>query len=489
MAARSPLFCARFVFPVVWVAARAATAPSSYELSEAYVGKDFFSKFDFWSQPDPTHGQVKYVDVTTANAEGLAWATQDSVYMGVDMAEAGAGGERNSVRVQSKAVYDSGLFIIDVEHMPTGCGTWPAFWMYGEDQAHLWPTWGEFDMIEAVHNRSSISTTLHTGPGCTQTEIKPGVHFSQAWQTSTSGALADNCDVSAPNQDMNQGCAQHGRKASSGKAFNSQSGGTFAAEWDPSAGYIRMWFWPSGSVPDDVLRRVPMPQFWGQPDSFFSLAQETCAADHFHNMRLVFNIDLCGDLGSPTFAESCPQEAKTMTCEQFIADPMRMSEAYWMLRGLDVYTRSDVVAFAMVMDEPLDQPGQSFFTSSKAIAILLLGVSMLVCFFRVELQKLLGVSAPWAVGIDVEDGRADEVSARRYSLTNIKQLLAGYLPGTVREEPQPRARRTSSMTSIASDFLNSRGPDGNRGRSDSANSVTSFLSDWSRPRPETGARR
>lgn len=38
---------------------------------------------------------------------------------------------RPSIRLTSKKSYNSGLVILDVEHMPVGCGTWPAFWMVG----------------------------------------------------------------------------------------------------------------------------------------------------------------------------------------------------------------------------------------------------------------------------------------------------------------------------------------------------------------------
>ena len=31
--------------------------------------------------------------------------------------------------------------------MPTGCGTWPAYWLCGEN----WPYKGEIDIIEGVN--------------------------------------------------------------------------------------------------------------------------------------------------------------------------------------------------------------------------------------------------------------------------------------------------------------------------------------------------
>lgn len=65
----------------------------------------------------------------------------DSVYMGVDTTNVYplAGPGRPSVRIESKINYNHGLFVLDIAHMPFGCGTWPAFWLVGPD----WPNNGE----------------------------------------------------------------------------------------------------------------------------------------------------------------------------------------------------------------------------------------------------------------------------------------------------------------------------------------------------------
>ena len=40
-------------------------------------------------------------------------------------------GNRMSVRVQSNNNFTGGLVLFDAVHMPSGCGTWPAFWSNG----------------------------------------------------------------------------------------------------------------------------------------------------------------------------------------------------------------------------------------------------------------------------------------------------------------------------------------------------------------------
>lgn len=316
-----------------------------YGLQESYLGgggTDFFSKWDFWAAADPSNGSVEYVDQETAIGAGVASATASQAYLGVDMVSTVA--KRKSVRIQSKAVYNAGLFVADVQHAPTGCGTWPAFWLYGEDDAHRWPAWGEYDIIEGVHDDIRTLTTLHTAAECQQSQIRPGEDFTETWGHGTSSLPASNCDVNAPGQWKNQGCSQAGPQGSMGSSFNAGGGGTFAAEWDPEAGHIRAWFWPRGMEPGDLKAKNPEPESWGMPYSFFSLDPASCSSDHFQNMRVVFNINLCGDLGAAKYVEGCPEEAKTMTCEELVADPDRMQEAFWMLSGLDVYARGATTA-------------------------------------------------------------------------------------------------------------------------------------------------
>lgn len=121
---------------------------AGYTLVDDYTPSNFFSKFDFFTDSDPTNGFVDYVSESTASSGGLISTSASSVYMGVDHTNVVTSG-RSSVRLTSTASYNAGsLIILDLEHMPGGiCGTWPAFWMVGPN----WPNGGEIDIIEGVH--------------------------------------------------------------------------------------------------------------------------------------------------------------------------------------------------------------------------------------------------------------------------------------------------------------------------------------------------
>lgn len=313
-----------------------------YELRDSYMPQGFFSKWDFWTDADPSNGAVQYLSREAAAAAGMLKEEADHAYFGVDMArqvEQGAG--RPSVRIQSKASYNSGLFVARINHAPTGCGTWPAFWLYGEDPLHPWPTWGEYDVAESINNMKRGMTTLHTSERCTQEGVTAGSDFLSEWEKGTNNRdAADNCDVKTPGQWENQGCSQKGPMNSWGQPFNAQGGGTYAAEWDPEAEHIRTWFWPAGMEPSDISSRLPMPDTWGTPFSYFSLKKGTCDSNHFKNMRLVFTLNMCGDLADPYFGDACPALAKQMSCQELAEQhPELLSEAYWSVASLDVYQK------------------------------------------------------------------------------------------------------------------------------------------------------
>jgi len=54
---------------------------------------------------------------------------------------------RPSVRIVSDNTYTHGLFVLNLAHMPQGCGTWPAFWLLGPD----WPSHGEIGNVSKSH--------------------------------------------------------------------------------------------------------------------------------------------------------------------------------------------------------------------------------------------------------------------------------------------------------------------------------------------------
>ena len=295
---------------------------AGYVLEDDYSASNFFDMFSFFTDTDPTHGFVNYVDQATAQSSGLASTSSNGVYMGVDYTNQAPDG-RSSVRLTSNKSYNSGsLVILDLQHMPGGvCGTWPAFWTVGPS----WPAGGEIDIIEGVHTQSTNDMTLHTSSGCSITNNNA---FSGTIGTS-------NCDVNAFGQNTNAGCQiDTPNTATYGSQFNANGGGVYALEWTASA--ISIYFFQRGSIPSDISGGSPDPSSWGTPLAQF---QGACnIPEFFKDNQLVFDTTFCGDWAGATWGTSGCSSEQYSTCEAFVAgNPSAFKDAYWQVNSLQVY--------------------------------------------------------------------------------------------------------------------------------------------------------
>lgn len=113
-------------------------AVKTYQVFDSYNSDNFFDKFNFYVSDfdtddyydvDPTHGFVNYRSRADAERLGLIATQGTEMYLGVNHADAFPfpGKGRDSVRIESKAVYTKGLIIASFSHLPEqSCGTWPA---------------------------------------------------------------------------------------------------------------------------------------------------------------------------------------------------------------------------------------------------------------------------------------------------------------------------------------------------------------------------
>ncbi|KAI9708511.1 MAG: hypothetical protein M1820_003973 [Bogoriella megaspora] len=321
----------------------ATLGSASYVLKEDFLANpsNSFNGFNFYTGQDPTDGTVEYLSQSAAATSQLIGYNHEGIMLAVDSAsrldQSGNQG-RKSVRLEGKNNYNHGLLIADVQHMPTGCGLWPAFWMLGA--GNTWPSTGEIDIIEGVHKSDVNQMTLHTSAGC-------------AVQNSTndfSGTMVtSDCDVNDPKQDKNAGCGiqapnNTASPATFGTKFNAQSGGVYATEWTSSG--ITIWFFPRNAIPADLASNTtaPNPQNWKQtPVAKF--AGSGCSWDqHFKDMRPIINTDFCGAwAGDESVWESsgCKAQTQMDKCEDYVKmHPGNFTEAYWVFKGMRMYQQN-----------------------------------------------------------------------------------------------------------------------------------------------------
>ena len=212
--------------------------------------------------------------------------------------------------------------------MPFGCATWPAFWTYGDN----WPNQGEIDIIENVHNANSNLQTLHTNEGCNEASESKSL-FSGDWSNGNT-----NCNVY---ETGNSGCGIVGPENSYGDSFNQRNGGMYAMEW--TSDFIRIFFFPRGSIPSDISTGQPNPSQWGTPVGYWTLNDSICSAGHFRAHKVTFDITFCGDWAGNTFTQSCPNESKggQVSCVDYVqSNPSEFAQTYWLINSLQVFRSS-----------------------------------------------------------------------------------------------------------------------------------------------------
>ena len=271
---------------------------------------------------------MNYIDSTTAESSGLFSANGSQVYMGTDSTNVATGRGRDSLRLSSKKVYNHGLIILDLEHMPYGCGTWPAFWTLGPN----WPTSGEIDIIEGVNSQSTNSLTAHTNAGCSITNTG-----------AMSGTIStSSCDVNDPDQATNAGCSiATSNTESYGPGLNAIGGGVYATEWTSNA--VSIWFFPRDAIPSDISSGGPTPSNWGLPVAHFAGA---CDIDeHFQNQQIMFDLTFCGQWAGQVWTTDSTCSSKAATCQDYVQNnPAAFSNAYWLINSLKVYQQNGAAA-------------------------------------------------------------------------------------------------------------------------------------------------
>jgi hypothetical protein len=299
---------------------------AGYVLQDDYNSAAFFDMFDFFTESDPTHGFVQYIDQGSAWNTGLIGNANGKVYIGVDHTNVQPNG-RPSIRLTSKKAYNSGsLVILDLDHMPgNACGSWPAYWMVGPS----WPNGGEIDIIEGVNTQNHNAMTLHTADGC---NIYDNNNF-------TGSLYSDDCYVNAADQTNNLGCQITTNQYNTyGDGFNNVGGGVYAMEWTDEA--ISIWFFQRGAIPSNVLSSNPQPDYtWGKPLSQFTGCCDI--PEFFSDNQIVFDVTFCGDWAGSVWGSDSTCSALSGSCTDYVANnPHAFGNSYWSINSLKVFEQT-----------------------------------------------------------------------------------------------------------------------------------------------------
>ncbi|EIW65035.1 uncharacterized protein TRAVEDRAFT_109943 [Trametes versicolor FP-101664 SS1] len=312
------------------------SSSSPWKVAQSYEGDTFFDGWDFQNSPDTTtHGVAQYVDKDTANSSNLTEINAAGNAIMRAETTGTVATYRKSIRITSQYSYTGGLVVLDAVHMPTGCGTWPAFWSNGPG----WPAGGEIDMVEGVNDYTNNQVTLHTAPGCSMPSSDPTT-------LGISGSLIGGTDCAAADT-ANAGCGVRASETNSyGAPFNAMGGGVYATLWDDDG--IKTWFFPRSSIPSDLSSSAPQPTTWGTPMAAFA-ASSCDPFKYFYQHTAIFDTTFCGDWGGgvwdasgvPGQDQSCAARTGVASCSDFVLNNgASFTEAYWEVKSVKIYQKS-----------------------------------------------------------------------------------------------------------------------------------------------------
>jgi len=267
-------------------------------------GSGFWDQF-FHMTNDENFMPIQYLTKEEAQAKKVTEAFEDHAIL---RAGPRAGHlKRTSAKVVTNQKWTYFLMAAKFNHVPWGCGTWPAFWTRSPDAA--WPNGGELDILEYTNEIASRSS-LHVGVAnkCTldQSEFrKPGCpQFVEAEFNFTGDS---NCVTHYPEA---IGCAPNRLPLMNGEQMAAQPI-IMAAEWTKD--FLKVFRIPASQIPPDLETGTPTPDQWDQ----FIVAYYPFAASERNNpgscpnsaelmkaQQLVLQIGFCGDWGAKVWLNS-----------------------------------------------------------------------------------------------------------------------------------------------------------------------------------------
>jgi hypothetical protein len=294
----------------------------AYTLNRTYAGETFFDGFYFFHDKDPNHGTVQYVDKVIATALNLLSVENGKVKIAVDSTNVFPDDGRPSVRIHSHDRFNEGLVIYDIDHMPVGPGTWPAWWFSGDS----WPQNGEIDVLEGVYTKTENNQALHTRANCTM-PLDASI-FKGHWTKDNNGKITNDCYT----KDSSEGCSITSRDGYFGVPFNTAGGGVFVFEWIRNSS-IKTWIFKRSEIPADIAQGTPNPDNWGKPEAYYTIGPQ-CTADHFNSLEMIINCNLCGDWAGGAYPGGWD------ACNQIVRNqPSAFKDAYWLINSIKYYLR------------------------------------------------------------------------------------------------------------------------------------------------------
>jgi hypothetical protein len=298
--------------------------PIKYNLLHNWSGSDIYkditnTKNDWYvdNGRDMTNGITNYINTTDPDFGDLIPNPEPKKNLRIKIGSF-KNNEVKSIRLKSKGTFSSGLFVISINHLPSGHGIWPAWWLTGPN----WPQNGEIDIFEGINPETGHMTqnqsTLHTRPGC-NAGVSSSIGFA-------------NCNAGPSPNKPYQGCSQQFNDKRTFDSFNASGGGIYACELT-TCGDITIWFFTKNDIPvelKDNYDNTPFdPHNWNATETkYFS----KCTG-YFNDLSMILNIAICGDWANSQYGglNGCKDAIK----QNWVNN--ENPNAYWDVNWIKVY--------------------------------------------------------------------------------------------------------------------------------------------------------
>ncbi|KIO33592.1 glycoside hydrolase family 16 protein, partial [Tulasnella calospora MUT 4182] len=194
---------------------------------------------------------------------------------------------RDTVRIPSKKQYLYGITILDVHHMPTGCGTWPVF----RTNLHDNTNGGEVEIIEGINDGGPNASVLHTSSdhACTQSDSNMD-NRSILVSEKCAFAVGDGCRVN------------HDADISYGPQLDAVGEGCYGIEHTSQFANFFLGARDDENVPEEVKDTATMkesqkvnPDAWRQPRANFVSSNTYDVDAAIKPQNIVINLVFRGD--------------------------------------------------------------------------------------------------------------------------------------------------------------------------------------------------
>ena len=259
-------------------------AGASYKLIKKLNGGQIKEGFDYDTSPDPYGGAVNYRksdEFTGLENEFLSTSTETEIEF---------------FRLESKDSFSNGLFIMDVQHIPYGCGAMPYFAIMENGDTSGRKKWGIVECVNkaetprsSVAYDSSSTCQLTAQNGFDQKSFHPISDMSTNPPTQDTSKMINSVALS---------------NGFSGETFNRNGGGYYIGEWNPDVGF-KVWVISQGDfknenksafiesfknessiITTDLLKDIP-------PHAFFKFTSN--GGECLKEGKIKIGISLCGN--------------------------------------------------------------------------------------------------------------------------------------------------------------------------------------------------